>query len=213
MSNYDSVLPPYLQVPHMLAFDLIAKSRFDDLELDAALVYMIDTVNESALYYLAEQFDVLGFKGWRLADTVEKQRSLIKRAIELHRFKGTIWAIKEALRTIGYPDATITEHVQHWAGFTIQLNAGNIPITVAMMEEVVEMVKEYKNVRSHLMGIEFEVTFGDEITITDSSYEAPGDNYNDGISVGGDFRYNGAEQYDGTRNYSSDTDVLELTIT
>lgn len=208
----NSLLPDSVAATHIVVFDLLMKQRLDAIQLDALLVYMIDTVNKSALYALAEQFDVLGYKGWKLADTEEKKRSLIKKAIELHRYKGTIWAIREALRTIGYPDATITEHVTHWAGFTIQLNTGNMPVNAAMIEEAVAMVNEYKNVRSHLMGLEFKVVFDDILTLTDSSFEAPGDEYGDSIFTGGNFLYDGQNLYDGSRNYSSDGDTLELTI-
>jgi len=144
---------------------------------------------------------------------VDKKRSLIKKAIELHRFKGTIWSIKEALRSVGYPDATITEHVTHWAGFTIQLNIGDQAINADQINEAVAMINAYKNVRSHLMGVEFKVVLGDALTLKDGSYEAPGDDYEDTIVTGGAFVYDGVHSYDGSKNYSSDSDILELTIT
>lgn len=209
----DTLLPDSIAVPHIMAFDLLARQRLSQIQLDALLVYMIDTVNASALYWLAQQFDVLGYKGWKLADTEDKKRSLIKKAIELHRYKGTIWAIKEALRTVGYPDAVITEHVTHWAGFTIQLNAGDTDVNVDQIAEAVAMVNEYKNVRSHLMGLQFNIVFDDSLVLQDDSYEAGGDTYSDSVFTGGDFLYNGLYKYDGTKNYSSDGDVLELTIT
>jgi P2-related tail formation protein len=116
MSN-ETILPDSVAIfPHIQAFDLAAKAWVDDLKLEALLVYIIDQVDEKALYSLAEQFDVLGYKGWKLASTVDDRRSLIKRAIELHRFKGTVWAVKEAMKSIGFTDAVILEHVNgHWA--------------------------------------------------------------------------------------------------
>lgn len=209
----DSLLPNSAQATHIVAFDLLMKQRLDAMQLDAVLIYMIDTVDESALYSLATQFDVLGYNGWKLADTEEKKRSLIKKAIELHRYKGTIWAIKEALQSVGYPDATITEHVTHWAGFTIQLNIGDQPVNADQIDEAVSMINAYKNVRSHLMGLEFKIAMNDSLTLTDSSYEAGGDTYADTIFTGGGFLYDGQHNYDGSKNYSSDSDTLELTIT
>lgn len=210
----DSLLPSPVQKPHILAFELLMKQRLNDIELEALLVYMIDTVDESALYYLASQFDVLGYGGWRLADTVEKKRSLIKKAIELHRYKGTVWAIREALKTVGFPDASITEHVNgHWARFTIQLNVGDVPVNAQQIEDAVAMVKQYKNVRSWLDGITFEVTVGEGIALADDSFESPADLMDDTLFTGGDFLYDGASLYDGSKNYSSDSDILELEIT
>lgn len=70
-----------------------------------------------------------------------RKKKFNKKGIELHRYKGTVWAIREALRTVGYPNATIQEHVTHWAGFTIQLNAGDTPIDSDQIAEALEMVK------------------------------------------------------------------------
>jgi phage tail P2-like protein len=52
----------------------------------------------------------LGYKGWKLANTEDDKRSLIKKAIELHRYKGTVWAVKEAMKSIGFTDAVLIEH-------------------------------------------------------------------------------------------------------
>ncbi len=209
MSN---LLPHSILKPHIAVFDLLMKKRLADLELDKLLIYLIDTVGEKALILLAEQFDVMGYKGWKLADTEEKRRELLKKAIELHRFKGTVWAVKEALRTIGYPDAMITEHVTHWAGFTIQLGAGVQTINTDQIAEAVQMINEYKNVRSHLMGIQFKVDFSDTLTITDTSYESAGDLYEDSIFTSAGLIYDGTGDYDGEYDHSPDGDVLELTI-
>src|SRR5699024_7184024 len=104
------------------------------------------------------QFDLMKYKGWKLANTNKKKRELIKKAIDLHRHKGTIWAIREALRTVGYDDVIITEHVTHWAGFTVQLGVSDdTPVTESEINEALSMVREYKNVRSHLLGFEFKV--------------------------------------------------------
>ena len=103
----------------------------------------------------------------------KRKETLSKRGIELHRYKGTLWAIKEALRTVGFPDATITEHVNHWAGFTIELGIGQNTVDPQRIEDALAMVKAYKNERSHLMGFEFKLDFDENLTIKDDSYEAP----------------------------------------
>lgn len=208
----NNLLPHSIQEPHLIAFDLLMKQRLDNIGLDSLLVYMVDNVDASALYWLAKQFDLLGFNGWKLADTEEKQRALIKKGIELHRYKGTVWSIKEALKTVGFPDAVITEHVTHWAGFTIQLNIGDNPIDANAIDSALEMVNAYKNVRSHLMGFEFKIEIDSDLTITDDSFEAPGDLYDDSLNLGSDFIYDGNHKYDGSKNYNSDDDLLELTI-
>jgi len=209
-------------LPHLAAFDLLVKKRFDDLQMDALLIYLIDTVDESALVHLASQFDVMGYKGFGLAHTEAEKREVIKRAIELHRYKGTIWAIKQALKNIGYPlentagePATIiTEHVGgHWARFKVTVELGGNPISVASIAALVQMIGEYKNTRSWLDEIAFTLTLEDDtLTITDESYENQAAIDEDIIFAGGNFKYDGSETYDGDRNYSQDTDILTITI-
>jgi phage tail P2-like protein len=213
-----SILASSIQnVDHFVAFDIIAKKRFSQLQLDAILVYIIDTVDVSAIPALAEQFDVLGYKGMKLATTEEQQRELIKRAIELHRYKGTLWAVKEALKSIGYPDAVITEGVgvgpTGWAEFRIDLDGGANQVSASSIDELVKMVNEYKNTRSHLADISYTIDLGnDDINVLDEVEANPSQDVEDVVFAGGDFRYNGEEIFNGANNYSQDSDVLEIEI-
>lgn len=224
MSNDNNVIlaDSVAYLPHINAFDLLVKQRFSELEMDKLLVYLIDTVDESALIYLANQFDVMGFKGFGLAHTEAEKREVIKRAIELHRYKGTIWAIKQALVTIGYPlenaagipAIVITEHVSgHWARFKVTIELGGNPISVAAIAELVRMITEFKNTRSWLDEISFTLALEDDnLKMTDESIENQAVIDTDTINAGGNFKYDGSETYDGTNNYSQDTDILTITI-
>ncbi len=223
MSNDNNVIlaDSIAYLPHLNAFDLLVKQRFSELQMDALLVYLVDTVEESALIYLANQFDVMGFKGFGLAHTVDEKREVIKRAIELHRYKGTIWAIKQALTTIGYPlqntagvpAIVITEHVGgHWARFKVTVELGGNPISVASIADLVRMITEYKNTRSWLDEISFTLALEDEAVITDESTENEAVLDEDTIYAGGNFKYDGTYTYDGSRNFSQDTDILTITI-
>lgn len=204
-------------VSHFAAFDAMAKKRLESIELDQLLIYIIDRVDAQALPFLAVQFDVLGFKGMRLATTEAQQREVIKRAIELKRYKGTVWAVREALKTIGYPDAIITEHAESgpngWATFRIELDGGSNVISGSAIEELVKMVDEFKNVRSHLVDLSYTIDLGDDqVTLIDESTESPSVDDTDVIFAGGDFKHNGVYLRNGTKNYNSDSDVLEVTI-
>lgn len=214
MTNNGTILADSIaHLPHLQAFDLLIKKRFDEFELDKLLVYLIDTVNVDAIPYLAKQFDVLGYKGFRLAQTELDQREIIKKSIELHRFKGTLWAVEEALKSIGYGDAIIEEHVEgHWANFRVTIDLGSHPLNVLEIDDLVKMIKEYKNTRSHLADLSYTLSFDDSITAEDSFFD--GQNYEeaDSVTAGGDFRHNGLVLRDGSRNYSRDTDVLTITI-
>lgn len=214
MTNKDTVLADSIaHLPHLQAFDLLVKKRFSELELDKLLVYVIDTVDKDALPYLAEQFAVLGYKGLRLATTETDQREIIKKSIELHRFKGTLWAVKEALKSIGFGDAVIEEHVEgHWAKFRVTIDLGTRPLNVLEIDDLVKMVSEYKNARSHLVDLSYTIQFGDDFSITDELVDGEAIIDGDTINAGGDTRHNGLVFRNGTRNYSRDTDVLEIEI-
>ena len=214
MTSNGSILADSIaHLPHLAAFDLLVKKRFSDLELDKLLVYLIDTVDSDAIPYLAEQFDVLGYKGFKLATTEADQRAIIKRSIELHRYKGTLWAVREALTSIGFGDAIIEEHVEgHWAKFRVSIDLGGRPLNVLEIEELVKMISEYKNTRSHLADLSYTIVFDDAVLMTDDAADAPSVDEADSITMGSDFRHNGLELRDGSRNYSRDADILTIDI-
>jgi len=58
-------------------------------------------------------------------DTViAAQRSLIKMAIQLHRYRGTPWSIKTALATLGWNSVSIQEGQGAWGGTAYSSNEG-----------------------------------------------------------------------------------------
>jgi len=162
-------------IPHLAAFDKLAEARFS--ALGAEMIYLIDLVHPEALPLLAEQFDVLGYKGWALTNTDEERRELLKQAIELHKYKGTPWAVKEAIRRIGYTDITIIEGAQdlyhngvirrrdgsfcrgggwNWATFRVYIELGPAPLPDAdTVKLLIALIDEYKNTRSRLVLLVF----------------------------------------------------------
>lgn len=222
------LLPTSLQQAHIQAFDDLVAGRLDALPVEAVLIYIIDAVNAGALPYLAEQFDILGIKGYIYATTEAEKRETVRTAIELHRYKGTPWAIKEALSKIGLVVNRIDEGVGistfyngavnfngsrtygslgHWAYFRVYLNtAQNTIISATQIADAVAIINEYKNVRSHLYDITVEVTnISDTLTPTDAI---------SGIEVGAlpddDFGayYNGVHTYNGTQIYANLADTV-----
>src|SRR5579872_377619 len=55
---------------------------------------------------------------------IAAQRSLIKMAIQLHRYRGTPWSIKTALATLGWSSVSILEGQSSWAGSSYPTNQG-----------------------------------------------------------------------------------------
>jgi len=83
-----------------------AAARACDHELSAIdinAVYILSRIEElpePVLDLLAWQFHI---EGWELARTVEEKRAFVKQALELHRYKGTPWAVRRALSALSLP--------------------------------------------------------------------------------------------------------------
>lgn len=84
--------------------------EFFTLEIWQPLVPMlIDTVPVEGLTHLAEFFSVLGADGWEYAETEAEKRALLKQAVELHRHKGTPWAVRTSVEKAGFGEVLIEE--------------------------------------------------------------------------------------------------------
>jgi hypothetical protein len=75
-------------------------------DIDKLLVYIIDRVDASALDFLAWQFHL---EGYQFATTDAQKRAMIKKAIELHKYKGTPYALKNAAIMAGSKVLKLTE--------------------------------------------------------------------------------------------------------
>lgn len=136
-------------------------SRFNSLDTNKLFVYLIDTVDVSALPHLAEQFHVTGNEGWLLAGDKAGQRQLIKESIKIHRIKGTKAAVKNVLNSL-----SLEGNIQEWfeySGepyhFKIFIVLKNRAYDAATFDLLKKMIDEYKNVRSVLEEINIESEF------------------------------------------------------
>ncbi len=103
-----------LQLPPPLEGDISLRTlgrlagRLDNIDLSVLMVFLVDIVDSSALPWLGEQFSLSG-DGWELAESDDVRRMLIKAAIELHRYKGTPWSIREDIRRFGFGEVDLIE--------------------------------------------------------------------------------------------------------
>lgn len=151
-------------------------SRFQDLDTNALLVYLINSVDESALVHLADQFHIMGNEGWLQAKTEAEKREIIKKAVELHRYKGTKYALIKVLNSLN-----INGDVEEWFEyggdpyhFKIDIFLQNYTYNEKVFESLKKMIDEYKNVRSVLEEISIESQFdttGDWLTYTNVENE------------------------------------------
>jgi phage tail P2-like protein len=80
--------------------------RLGDIPWGAVVTTDLDQVPADALPHLAWAWSVLD-EGWDLARGDDDRRDLLRRAILLHRRKGTPWAVRAGLAAIGLPARVI----------------------------------------------------------------------------------------------------------
>jgi len=117
------------------------------------------------------------------------KREVIARAAELHRRKGTVWAVREALRSAGYADAEIEEGLPRllhdgtqtyggeeiygagarWALFKVVADLGeDLSLTTTDIERLVRLIERYKPASRHLREIAYRATLADDVPVTDA---------------------------------------------
>ncbi|WP_353798260.1 phage tail protein I [Enterobacter cloacae] len=130
----------------------IAAERFSQIDLTVLLVYLVDLVDASALPSLASQFHIQGLEGWLFAKDEQERRNLIKQAIELHKCKGTPWAVRRVLEILSLP-GIVSEWFEYDGKayfFKVEINLSNQGMNEHLFNNLVDLIHEYKNVRSKL---------------------------------------------------------------
>ena len=174
--------------------------RLGALDLTTLLVYRVDSAPADALPLLAWQFDILepqwqlGVSSGESVDSLqnidiltnidaltspgciagvsdaESWRALLRAAIPLHRSRGTPYAIRTALASLGWPSVVIQEGQNSWAGtsypssqgwavFRVILNvAGGQGVQPSDVARIASAVAFFKPSRAWLDSIWFELT-------------------------------------------------------
>lgn len=193
------------------------------------MTYLFDLTPSVNLYDLADQFDVLGFKGWDLCLTEDDKRNLLKAAAELHRYIGTPYALKRAFKALGFYDIEVEQHVpflyndtfaydgsqtygdSDWANFKIVVDVGNIrgvsPTQAAISKALAEA---WAPVYCTCVAVEFRATLTDRYPEISDTIDGMGtmEFLFDDFAVNG-FLYNDTAYYDDT--YYHDTSGDEVT--
>lgn len=145
--------PSIRELQHLVdTFD----TSFEELKnrIINVLIYpRIDEIeDESILDLLAWQFHI---EGYEQAQTIQEKRNLIKKAIELHRYKGTPYAIKRVFQALNL-EAEISE----WFDYNGDPYRFKVLVKSIIQDEdtyirLTKLINEYKNVRSWLDSIGF----------------------------------------------------------
>ena len=150
--------------------------KLGTLDLTPIIIYLIDNVNSTALPHLAEQFHITGNEGWLLTGNKFEQRQLIKESIKIHKIKGTKAAVKNVLKVLNF-EGNIQEWFEYSGEpyhFKIYILLKDRTYNSETFNSLVEMIYEYKNVRSVLEEINIESQFTCKpnwLTYTDAENE------------------------------------------
>lgn len=122
-----------------------------DLEEPVSALWDPDRCPASHLPWLAWQFSV---DGWDPTWTESQKRAAIRASFEVHRYKGTRYAVERALAALGY-----STHLIEWfqeappaapGTFAVEVDLDDRGISAELYDQVERLALATKNARSHL---------------------------------------------------------------
>lgn len=148
MSN----LPPNASSQERALSDTVA--RISNVPVRVREVWDENAIPSNLLPWLAWAYSV---DDWSSNWTDQQKRQAIGRSISVHRYKGTIGAVREALAALGI-EVTVSEWFEQTpAGdpytFDIRLNVQGQPVPEAGLQRLLDVVNATKNLRSHLVTV------------------------------------------------------------
>lgn len=126
--------------------------RFDLIDTPKLMPRLVELVAPEHLELLAESHSILGPDGYWLAESDSAKRRLIKSAYEVHRYKGTPWAIREIVRRLGFGAVEIKEGTASWAHYRVLMN---YPITNRQAQLLRGTLKAFAPARCVLEALDF----------------------------------------------------------
>lgn len=162
----------------------LGRAVSDELKRSAELARLaviypcVEQLNEPLLDILAVDFKVdwYDFNG-----TLSEKRKSIKECIYIHRYKGTKFAVETALRSV-YENVSVSEWFEYGGEpYHFKVTIFDSTNDKEKRARVLEKVKYYKNLRSVLDGVIFEVGVNTELP------------FKIGVKCGGIYKRTGSE--------------------
>ncbi|MDD3236799.1 MAG: phage tail protein I [Candidatus Gastranaerophilales bacterium] len=154
-----SLIPVVLQDQSNLAVEKCAAKAFE-MDLKPLMIYAFDHVDLKFLPLLAEAFHILGDEGWNFAESEQEKRNLLKNALEIHRYKGTKYALLKVLETLNI-QGDIKEWFEYEGNpyyFKVILNVFSRGLSETVEQQLIKLINTFKNARSRLEAIEVYLT-------------------------------------------------------
>jgi phage tail P2-like protein len=159
---------------------------------------------------------------WDSAWSEAVKRRAIAESVAIHRRKGTVWAVREALRSVGFAEATIQEGLprlthdgsqlhdgvetyfggSRWALFDVHADLGEGKgLSGADRERLSRLIDMSKPVSRHLRELSYGVSVGDEIKPQEAAATEVSpvltEEAHFGLTYGGQIRHDGAQLIEG----------------
>lgn len=178
-------------------------ARACTLPLPARDLWNPDTCPIELLPWLAWAFSL---DDWDQTWTEAQQRAAVKASYGVHRHKGTIGSVKDALLALG-----LGVQVQEWfnqipAGapytYKLLLEVNQYGVSLAQLQSVMDVVENAKNLRSHMTSLDLTVASNSTVYIgavalsgNDMAFTVPAG----ALVLDGTWTLGGTEILDGSR--------------
>ena len=116
----------------------------------------IDNMNDAQLDEMAWEFNI---DWWDSSFSLETKRSVIRTCYRVHEKRGTKWAVEELI-TSAFGMGKVTEWFEYGGDpykFRVVIGATEAGITAGRQAAVLDRVRFYKNLRSHLEAISYQI--------------------------------------------------------
>lgn len=159
-----------IQDPKYTALADLSK-RCKTLPISQIMTTIVDLLGDEFMPLLAEKWSVTGYDGEFLAESDSSKRALIQTAVELHRYKGTPWAIREVIRRLGFGEVEIDEGLRNreyehsivanireqdrWAYYAVRLAQ---PITNEQTALIRKILRNFAPARCTLAALDYKAT-------------------------------------------------------
>lgn len=157
-----------VQDPKYTALADLSK-RCKTLPISQIMTTIVDLLGDEFMPLLAEKWSVTGYDGEFLAESDSSKRALIQVAVELHRHKGTPWAIRQVLHKLGFGEIEIDEGLkareyehgivngiresERWAYYAVQLTT---PITNEQATMIRKTLRNFAPARCTLAVLDYK---------------------------------------------------------
>lgn len=171
--------------------------RITELDVPIRATWSPQDCPAPVLPWLAFAF---GVENWDSGWSVEQQRTAIEMSIPVHRRRGTIGALRDAVASMGL-DISVSEWFQRSPmgapfSFRLRVSIDQYGLTEEGLRLLLEIVSSAKNLRSWMDGLEMDIRSSSGIRI--GAYVCMGREIS--VSFGGDrLKLDGTWKLDGTQ--------------